>query len=112
MCRSTGSPRVSHSVKEPVMWTVVVLGLTTRGSGGTPDNDAMALGAGFSKGTGAGTLLWGHVNSLISPQTFTSSLKNRKEGNLLATKMLHNEALVTAGRIIVESKVADLLGFT
>ena len=57
-------------------------------------------------------ILWGCVNSLISPKTFTSSLKNRKEGNLLAIKMLHNEALVTAGRIIVDSKVADLLGFT
>ena len=54
MCRSAGSPRVSHSENEPVMWTVVVLGLTTRGSRGTPDNDAVALGAGFSEGTGAG----------------------------------------------------------
>ena len=91
MHRSAGSPRVSHSAKDPVMWTVVVLGLTTRGSRGMPDNDTVALGAGFSKGTGAGTILWGHVNSLIFPKTFTSSLKNRKEGNLL---VLRGETLV------------------
>ena len=67
-------------------WIVIVLGLMTRGSRGTPDDDAVALGAGFSEGTGAGAILRGHVNSLISPKTFTSSLKNRKEGNLLVVR--------------------------
>ena len=57
MHRSTGSPRVSHSENEPVTWTVIVSGLTTRGSGDTPDDDAVALGAGVSEGTGAGVIL-------------------------------------------------------
>ena len=91
MHRSTGSPRVSHSENEPVTWTVIVLGLTTRGSRGTPDN-AVALGAGFSEGTGAGVILLGHVNSLISPRNLhLLSKKNRREENLL---VLRDETLV------------------
>ena len=86
MHRSAGSPRVSHSENETVTWTVIVLDFTARGSGGTPDDDTVALEAGFSVGTGVEAILWGHVNSLISPKTFTSSLKNRKEENLLVVK--------------------------
>ena len=70
-----GNPRVSHSANDPVMWTVDVSGLTTTSSGGTPNDEAVALGAGLSAGTGVGTMQQGHVNCLISPNTFASSLK-------------------------------------
>ena len=91
MRRSEGNPRVSHSAKDPVTLTVEVSGLTTKGSRGMPDDEAMALGAGFSMGTGAGAISQGHVNSLISPKTFTSSLKKQKAENLL---VLRGETLV------------------
>ena len=71
--RSAGSPRVSHSENVPVTCTVVVLGLMTkRLQRCTPDDDAVALGAGFSEGTATGVILFegtatgvilrGHVN--------------------------------------------------
>ena len=74
-----GNPRVSHSAKDPVMWTVDVSGLTTTGSGGTPNDEAVALGAGLYAGTGVGTMRRGCINCLISPNTFTSSLKKGKQ---------------------------------
>ena len=52
-----GNPSVSHSEYEPVMCTVVVSGLMIKGSGGTPDDVAVALGAGFSEGTVTGVTL-------------------------------------------------------
>ena len=58
--------------------TVVVSGLMIKGSGGAPDDDAMALGAGFSEGTVTGVTLQGRVNSHISPKTLTSSLEREK----------------------------------
>ena len=82
MHMSEGNPRVSHSANDPVMWTVDVSGLTTRGSGVMPDDEAVALGAGLSTGTGVGTMRHGCVNCLISPNIFVSSLK-RKAENLL-----------------------------
>ena len=51
-----GNPRVSHSAKDPVTWTIDVSGLTTRGSGIMPDDEAVALGAGLSTGMGVGTM--------------------------------------------------------
>ena len=69
---------MNHSEYEPVTCTVVVSGLTIKGSGGTPDDIAMALGAGFSEGTVTRVTLQGHVNSHISPKTFTSSLERKK----------------------------------
>ena len=69
---------MSHSEYEPVTCTVVVSGLMIKGSGGAPDDDAVALGAGFSEGTATGVTLQGHVNSRISPKTFTSSLERKK----------------------------------
>ena len=69
-----GNPRVSHSANDPVTWTVEVSGLTTTGSGGTPEAEAVALGAGLSAGTGVGMMQWGCVICLISPNAFTSSL--------------------------------------
>ena len=42
-CRSEGNPRVSHSAKDPVTWTVEVSGLTTKGSRGMPDEKAVAM---------------------------------------------------------------------
>ena len=73
-----GSPSVSHSEYEPVTCTIVVSGLTIKGSRGTPDDVAMALGAGFLEDTATGVTLQGHVNSRISPKTFTSSLERKK----------------------------------
>ena len=43
-------PRVSQSGNDPMTCTVVVLGLTNTGSGGTPDEEAVALGAGLVAG--------------------------------------------------------------
>ena len=54
MRMSEGNPRVSHSANDPVTWTVDGSGLTTTGSGGTPEDEAVVLGAGLSAGTGVG----------------------------------------------------------
>ena len=47
-----GNPRVSHSENETVTWTMDVSGLTTTSSGGIPDEEAVALGAGLAVDTG------------------------------------------------------------
>ena len=70
-----GNPRVSQLENDPMTWTVVVSGLTNNGSGGTPDEEAVALGVGLAVGAGVGMMQWGCVICCISPNTFTSSLK-------------------------------------
>ena len=79
---------MSHSANDPVTWTVEVSGLTTKGSRGMPDDEAVAvvLGDGLSVGTGVGAMQWGCIICLISPNTFTSSLK-KKAGNLLELRV-------------------------
>ena len=74
MQTSEGNPRVSHSAKEPVTWTIDVSSLTTTGSGVTPDDEAVVLGAGLSAGPGVGATQWGCAMCLISPNIFASSL--------------------------------------
>ena len=66
---------MSHSENEPVTWTVDVSGLTTMGSGGTPDEETVALGAGLAVDTGVGMTQQGCVICCISPNTFTSYLE-------------------------------------
>ena len=50
MQRAMGRPSVSHSEYELVTFTVVVSGLTTKGSCGAPDAIVVALGAGPTDG--------------------------------------------------------------
>ena len=72
---SAGNPRVSQSENDPMTCTVVVLGLTNTGSGGAPDEEAVALGAGLVAGR-VEVMAWrGHVTCWISPSTLASSLK-------------------------------------
>ena len=73
-----GKPNVSQSEYEPVTFTVVVSGLTDKGSCDVPDDIAIALGACFVEGTAIGVTLQGHVISCMSPKTFTSSLEREK----------------------------------
>ena len=73
-----GKPSVSQSEYEPVTFTIVVSGLMNKGSCGAPDDVAVALGAGFMEGTAIKMTLRGHVNSCMSPKTFTSSLEREK----------------------------------
>ena len=45
---SVGRPKVSQSGNDPMTCTVVVSGLTDTGSGGAPDEETVALGAGLA----------------------------------------------------------------
>ena len=54
-----------------------VSSLTTTGSGGTPDEEAVALGAGLAVDAGVETTQRGCVICFISPSTLTSSLEKK-----------------------------------